>query len=545
MKNLKNLFNTSRILLLVGFAMLAGLTACDTTGLTEAADDFKVIIGLDPINSGATVVLYDAATDELINETVSVTLGGQNGDDVIDIYSDPLTAVDVEDGILNLGINNNVVPTEDNPAKITLEMSAPDYISTTKTVTLFEEGFEEYTLSMVAENNKPEGIDTQTSETTTNDDGTLAEDFVIDSNPDGTNDEATRVTIPAGATLTDDDGNVLTGNIKAEITSYDPGDPTAMANIPVNVEDVATSEDEVPQILGYSDIEIIGSSNKRASKITIKSKSATEYSTTVVLSEKSRREVGDVVKVFVNGLFKNRAEKEVIKLSDNKIGVQVTHDELINYVFVYSSLGDAVNVEFDYDKVDITPNGYSGGDLRGIANSYGLSLTFKATLAEEPQEVKSTLNKNEIWISGDPSNIHITDPVDVVLYDNEAFPEKDDLPINLPQAPANLIDATINVNLECPTVGQTVNVTTIPQASVLYRKNNTEGKWRVVTDIEWVFNDDENYLESGSFDVNGVEGGENYTFKLSYDGNTETKLLNNMQAANTIKITDEIDSICE
>ena len=108
------------LILLTGF----GVASCDFSGLSNAVDDFKVVVGLDPINTSSAVLLTDAATGELITANVEVIFEGENGDDVIDIYSDPISEKEVSSGILTFGISNNVVPTEESPVSVRIRLRA-------------------------------------------------------------------------------------------------------------------------------------------------------------------------------------------------------------------------------------------------------------------------------------------------------------------------------------------------------------------------------------------------------------------------------------
>ena len=62
------------LVLLAGF----GVASCDLTGLTDAVDDFSIVIGLEPINTSASVLITDAATGELVTRPLRVQFNGEN-----------------------------------------------------------------------------------------------------------------------------------------------------------------------------------------------------------------------------------------------------------------------------------------------------------------------------------------------------------------------------------------------------------------------------------------------------------------------------------
>ena len=113
-------------------------------------------------------------------------------------------------------------------------------------------------------------------------------------------------------------------------------------------------------------------------------------------------------------------------------------------------------------------------------------------------------------------------------------------------ANANVIDATVNVNLSCQNSDETVSVTDIPGASVAYRKQNAvQGTpWKIASSLNWNFDEASNSLTGGSFDVKGVEQGEFYTFKIVYEGETFTRDVE--ITGTTVSYTEIIDSgICQ
>lgn len=91
------------------------------------------------------------------------------------------------------------------------------------------------------------------------------------------------------------------------------------------------------------------------------------------------------------------------------------------------------------------------------------------------------------------------------------------VPLDAP--PANLIDSTVEVVLQCDQAGEKVRVTDIPSASVIYRKKGSPAgtAWRPATGLSWNYNAAEQALLGGSLNVSQVEQGAVYEFKLSYD----------------------------
>lgn len=531
-------FKRSRIsALILGAVVLVGTLGCDISGLQDSIDNFGLVIGLEEINTGATVLVTDAKTGELINPDITVTFGGQNGDDVIDMYSDPITEDEIDGGILNFAISNTVVPSAGSPAKVTLNLSAKGYISASKTITLADTGFVDFSVSLVKKSNAPASIKTTTTSTTTNTDGSLAADLSISSDTTGGN-AGTSLSIPTGTSLVSSNGTVLTGQLSAELTNYDPGDPDALSNFPI---EIGEGEEDPVVVAGMNSVQITDANGNVAtgtSAAKLKGSASNLFTVTIVVSPEIGVSVGDQIYVEAgnveNGNFdiKFSAYQNVIDLGSGKIGVILE----LNFLPEYSYAWFYANSSYAYySTFDVTRNGYSG-DIKAVANSYGLSWKF---------QVKEG-NSNELVFNTNSSffNVHVTDPVDVVLTYDTAPASGSAFPIVLPQAPSNIIDANVNVVLRCPNPDEKVSVTDIPQSSVLFRKTGTTGKWRIVTAIKWAFDDATQSLKGGSFKLSGVEGGASYDFKFAYDGNTESKTAV-VSATTNITVSDKIKSICD
>ncbi|MAO65090.1 MAG: hypothetical protein CL666_08820 [Balneola sp.] len=490
---------------IVIYAVLAvSVTSCDVTGLTDAADDFGVIIGLEEINSGATVLLTDAASGQLIDKQVSIIFAGENGDDVIDFYSDPLSEEKISEGILNFAINNGVVPTPENPAKVTLQLSAPGYISANKTVTLSDTGFVDFSFSLVNENNKPKGVKSTSSSAATNSDGTLSSDLNVSSNTNDGNESETSISIPSGTALTDASGNTLSGSLTAQMTNYDPGDPSALSNLPVEVE---SENGEPVTLLGMSSYEITDENGRTATGTAgaAKGKAAnTQFTIEVAVSSQAGIDVGDNV-MFEATDWTNEfsyQQAEIIDLGNGRIGVRVVLNYLPVNTAVYNQLSPV-----RYRNPNIERNGYEGA-VKGVAYSYGMAVGF---IYPSNSNTLIGFNSNSSFFELD-----LSAPVDHII----TYPSlpSDPLAITLPQAPSNLIEAEVAVSVDCRDPGEKLAITNISQASLVYRKAGTSGKWRVITEIKWTFDDANNELTGASTTMFGVEEGETYEYTLKIGG---------------------------
>ena len=81
-----------------------------------------------------------------------------------------------------------------------------------------------------------------------------------------------------------------------------------------------------------------------------------------------------------------------------------------------------------------------------------------------------------------------------------------------------MIEAEVAVSVDCRDPGEKLAITNISQASLVYRKAGTSGKWRVITEIKWTFDDANNELTGASTTMFGVEEGETYEYTLKIGG---------------------------
>lgn len=543
MKNLKKIRTRA---LVIAAALLVSITGCDTTGLEDSIDNFALVIGLDPINTGSTVLLTDAETGELINATVTVTFDGENGDDVIDMYSDPIADVEINDGILNFAISNDVVPTSSSPAQVKLRLEADGYLPATKTVSLTEVGFDDFSFAMVNENNKPQSFKTVGATGTTASDGSTTAAIVINSNTGASGSDSTGIEIPEGTIFTDADGNPLTGNLSVEMSNFDLSDPIAVQNLPIDLEELDENSENAPTVLAISFLSVNNSQGKVATKIK-KVVGQDSLSFNFSFSVNSQNYPFGESPWF--SVFNTESDSKFNKILGDDIKLE-TKSENISVVVPTSDFSVSNNnhigvVRIDlsgitsktYSNLVIVGNGYEG-TLKYTVNSKGRSEKGSAIISSTPVQKDIVFNR-----ISESFSIDITSPLETTLT-YPSLPDGDTFTITLPQKPADVIDSQVNVVLRCTDPDERASINGIPQSSLVYRKAGSTDKWKVLPKIDWNYNEEEQVLTGGTVTVKSVEQGGDYNFKLSFDGNTENKIININGTTVEVILSDEIDSIC-
>ncbi|MDR9417390.1 hypothetical protein [Gracilimonas sp.] len=544
MKLIKKIYS----LALLG-VLAVSLNSCDFSGLTDAADDFGVLVELEPINTSVTVQLIDAATGEFISNNVTANFGGENSSDIIDIYSDPISQREVGDGILNFGIDNSVAPSESNPAQIQLRLQANGYLSAVKTISVADEGANNFTINMIKKSAPPSGVEIEEGVAGSADEsGVTNEDINIElSNTTDNSGEETgsSVEVAKGSMFTDQNGVALTGSLESSAIYYSPNEALAVEAVPDElVENVG---DSAVTLLGAMDLTITDASGKIATnvqggsgKIAANGNQLNDgsYILNFVLNGSTYRELQQLLRLaFISPTTAERvilySNPQITNLPDGRVSLRYALNSEIfrSAALVYfseqpcnSSLTFNRNGNEGIIPVRITERGFfrsadlqAGRNVLQLRNITRGSKTIRATLANDIYE----------------------ESIDVCGTSNPT--------VDLPAPPAETIDsAIIEVGLTCPS-GQKITVTDVPSASILYRRAGTEGQgksWRTARNIQWNQNEDDNgRVEGGSFEISNVINGVNYDFiiKIDNENRKRTVTIN----GSTTSYTEQVADICE
>ncbi|HKL15281.1 MAG TPA: hypothetical protein VJ915_06575 [Balneolaceae bacterium] len=515
-----------RTLLLILIAFFA-VTSCDLTKIEDAVDNFSIVIGLEPINTSATVVITDAVTGELVNAKVETVFSGANGSDVIDMYSDPLQQAEVDNGVLNFGLSNDVEADENNPATVSLRMSAPGYLSVTRNVEISQVGDNAFTVSMIKRDNRPSGVElSDGSAGTTDENGVTSEDVTvtISSTSTATNEETgASVNIASGSVFIGSDGTPLTGTLRSEAVFYNADEPAAVSA--VQGELLANSGDSVATMLGAVDISIKDSNGIEATSIQTSGSSAGKagsdtgsYIVNFILNANTYSELTQVLRLaYISPTTAERfiiyTVPEVQELDNGRVELRYLLNSNIfrSMALVYFSeqpcnTGLTINRNgnegtFGYEVFE--RGFYRSGDLQANSDRITLKNVTRGTKLVRFKLPHTTVEQSiDLCGTGNPT-------------------------IELPSPPPALIDSEISATLSCTNPSEKVRVTDIPAASILYRESNHSPgtPWRVASNLTWNYDEGTQALTGGSFTATGVETGTEYVFGVTYDNNFEKTTL--------------------
>lgn len=534
--------------------MALGLGSCDVSTLQDAVDDFSVVIGLESINTTSTVMLTDAATGELITRTVRIEFDGPNSDDVIDMYSDPVDRRQVSNGIFNLSIDNSVTPSESNPATIRLKLRADGYQTTTRTVEITREGSSSVSLKMMDENNPPSGVKTTVnSQGSAGQDGAVSETITVESSSDNNSDYSSTLNVPEGTVLKDANGNPVSGSLTTQLSYFDPSDMDALESLPMELEDsdgniqVAVGSSSLRMTDGNGNITTISSegSSENIDPMEVDFSIATDQ---INPETGNPYRPGDEVRIFLFDENNNPiAEGTSVIRSETAAAVNsgyTPNSYLIGAVVCIdlnadsrcnasdpSALNTGGSFSFNSNILLTSPSSPTscGGTLTINRNGNTGSLTARLSATGSSKNVTFQAGESSKTISNLPNlNYDVEVPTSGgTATGSNNFCNQTNFTLDLPEPPPNNIDATVNVTAQCSNPDNKVRVTDIPGASVIYRKSNAPSgtSWKSASNLQWDYDEDRQILTGGSFDVESVEQGENYTFKTTYEDKQYTRNL--------------------
>jgi hypothetical protein len=509
-----------------------GAISCDLAVLEDAIDNFAPVIALEAINTTGVVQIQDAATGELLTGRVEVTFTPPSGGQIIDIYSDPITNVAVTNGFVNFGISNNIVPSDNSPASVSLTFSANGYLPRTQTVNLTSTGSSDFRVRLVRESNPPQGIVVATSNpgsTSASGETTTA----LSIRPSGTagsgqteESSEVEVVIPSGSVILDASGNPLTGQLSARTQFYDTSVPAAMEGLPDNIQNLA--QDQNALVFAAFELAITDNSGRRAASI------GGGASKRGPNGEQLAND-GMVLELNLPTTIFEQFYDQMMLTSVNPLTSEFTTVKLSDVTEVQSSKRAEVaranlRARNPYSPTVFihAPVEHLAADLNIVRNGHTGALFWEASATGD--RVSGILrNESSVRINRVTSSlayrVRVWNAVTEGVVGSHNFGSTNTVTVNLPAPPPSLIDATVDIVLRCVEPSAKVRVTTLPGASIFYRKVGATGDWRQGTGLSFNYNSSIQALEGGEVTLRQVEQGSRYDIKVIFGEEEESSQL--------------------
>lgn len=230
------------VLALIGF-----VTSCDLpdTEIHIASGGFmthvtQVVFTDDPTNANRSLTNIDGTV---------ITISGPDADKVYDSKGEKDFVI--SGGSLILLLDPNIEFTEKDTYSVVLNVNAAGYESTTIPVTFQKDINDGFVLAVLLDtNNLPSAIvKTEKTQGTIDAATGLSEEVQVTADNSQQKGTTTKVTVPAGTKMKDNQGNVVTGALKAEILSFSEGGngmafvPGGLSHSNIIIDDKGTKTD--------------------------------------------------------------------------------------------------------------------------------------------------------------------------------------------------------------------------------------------------------------------------------------------------------------
>ena len=528
--------NTISGAILAGTLLIAG---CDFDAAQDAFEQFDVIIALEEINTNVSVRFVDAQTDEFLNEQVSMRFLGNNGADVIDIYSDPISELDVVGGIGGFGIKNALVPSESNPIEVRVVGQAQGFETGSSTVTISNTGLTETTVFMVRQNQTVQGGASANAVGQASG-GTVQQAVQLSTaSGDATNQAAAAVSVPVGPVATTSAGQAASGALQTSIAFYTaPTTQTSQAFPGGYSGGVQQSSGVVTQApittAGFMTVTVTdGSGNEVTSFSPPIELSIDVPGTTLNPSTGQVIKNGEAISIMSydddGGIWKDEGSAAVAG-PDGNGNFRATF--MTNHLSTWSAgyAGTACPVV-----VNVARNGNIGAlNMTAEALDAAGGIMWSGSRSMPSGSSSDTIDDfpasaASISVSVDGTNTVVASPCNNTVN------------VSLPAPAASVIDVTFALDFG-PTC-TALRTTTISSYTINYRKEGQSAlqSGSVIVTNDNLTHDDLGRITGGSVTIPGLEQGATYIFSSSFDGQVETRNEVITGPSITLDVSDDLD----
>lgn len=216
--------------------VLVVAAGCDFGAAEDAVDDFAVLVGFPSLTTIVNLQVIDASSGGPVAQEVHVAFEGDDAAAVVDVYSDPLSDLQVQEGFASFAIDSTRRPSPERPARITLRATAEGYIAASTAVRLTREGTATRVLRLTPTNAEkaPPGAAGRRTSVGIRADGTTGRTVDVSAGPtvEGPEGAQGRLVLPEGTALRTADGTPLQGQATLDLSVLD-NSPEAQALLPV------------------------------------------------------------------------------------------------------------------------------------------------------------------------------------------------------------------------------------------------------------------------------------------------------------------------
>ncbi|MDZ7771656.1 MAG: hypothetical protein U5K31_02795 [Balneolaceae bacterium] len=441
-----------------------------------------MVIGLDSVETTVSGQFLDARTGELIEQPLTVTFQGPNADDVIDMFSKPMDRQEIDGGLASFGLRNSLNLSEESPARVTVVAESDGYIPTGRPVTVNSEGETTFIVYMIDPGNPPAGSAVRSERSgEAGSDGTVQQDVTVGSGTEQQSSARAAIQLSQGTVVRDADGGTLSGPLTTTLGYFNNSSGPSLRSFPGGVE---TPEGENLVTAGYTSIEIEESGGSEAATFSQPVQLTVDLPSGMTNPGTGQPiQAGDDIDIYS---YDTDQAKWVHEGSATVQGPRANGNYFVEYPVDHLSYWSLI--------FPGVPTCTSGASI--TINRSGNTGPLQATLRAEGFSKHLTIPAGVSTISlPDDLKLGSVPALDATLTIRTETGESTQtgnlcsgsFNIVLAQAPDEASDVTGNVTLQCPNTDEYVRMTSIPTATVKYRRTDaSEGTtWDTATDLQW------------------------------------------------------------
>lgn len=219
-----------KLITLLFIGILFTLNSCKK--VTNPTDGVKVIVDYDLIETTFSVKFIDAKTGQLIgwdnNEQVVVKITGENADAIIDVSGLQRDSYKSINGFIELALDPDYSPSQQNPIKFTVIASKGGYLTTSKLIEVISNDNIIFEVRMVKLDDPPNGVSRIVDNSGKTDPNGEGENDIVLTTPNG----MARLIIKAGTILKDSDDEPLSGQLTIDFIHFSNMEDQSLSAFP-------------------------------------------------------------------------------------------------------------------------------------------------------------------------------------------------------------------------------------------------------------------------------------------------------------------------
>lgn len=217
-----------KLRLLAIFVLMAIFQNCN---LDKTTEDFDLRLKPELMAHSAQLNISDASDPAVIPENITLSIEGENATDVYEVSG--VQQFEVVNGKIGIGLHPRGNPTPEDPATITIFITADGYLDKRTQISLsVDEESQLVEIPMVKVDNPPTGVSFEINNTALVGDS-LSNDYAIDLPPANGSSTGMDMVVPKGTEFLDADGNKIRGGqLDVQVGHFDNQQESALSSFP-------------------------------------------------------------------------------------------------------------------------------------------------------------------------------------------------------------------------------------------------------------------------------------------------------------------------